>query len=79
MYFRNNSNNMLERQELMRPSTSKVPAKKTETLTSGWLDSDDDDDYSDDKQPLLNERVLKQQQQHLMKGRLVITSITSSN
>lgn len=59
---------MLDRQELIRPSTSKVTAKKTETLASGWLDSDDED-YSDDKQPLLNEHVLKQQQQHLMKGR----------
>lgn len=58
---------MLERQELMRPSTSKVAAKKIETPTTGWLDSDDDD-YNDDKKPLLNERQLKQQQQYLLKG-----------
>ncbi|XP_015369497.1 PREDICTED: syntaxin-8 [Diuraphis noxia] len=60
---RNNSHT-LERQELMRPSTSK--AKKTEMPTTGWLDSDDDD-YNDDKQPLLSEKVLKQQQQYLIK------------
>ncbi|NP_001156190.1 syntaxin-8-like [Acyrthosiphon pisum] len=59
---RNNSHT-LERQELMRPSTSK--AKKTEMPTTGWLDSDDDD--YDDKQPLLSEKVLKQQQQYLLK------------
>lgn len=59
---------MLERQELMRPSTSKVTTNKTEISTSGWLDSDDDD-YNDDKQPLLTEHVLKQQQQDLMKGK----------
>lgn len=50
----------------MRPSTSK--AKKTEMPTTGWLDSDDDD-YNDDKQPLLSEKVLKQQQQYLIKGK----------
>ncbi|CAI6343076.1 unnamed protein product [Macrosiphum euphorbiae] len=59
---RNNSHT-LERQELMRPSTSK--AKKTEMPTTGWLESDDDD--YDDKQPLLSEKVLKQQQQYLLK------------
>lgn len=59
---------MLERQELMRPSASKVTANKTEISTSGWLDSDDDD-YNDDKQPLLTEHALKQQQQYLMKGK----------
>jgi len=63
--FRNNSYS-LERQELMRPSTSMV--KKTEMSTTGWLDSDDDD-YNDDKQPLLNEKALKQQQQYLLKGK----------
>ncbi|KAL4131757.1 hypothetical protein QTP88_009026 [Uroleucon formosanum] len=62
---RNNSHT-LERQELMRPSTSTSKAKKTEMPTSGWLDSDDDD-YNDDKQPLLSEKVLKQQQQYLLK------------
>lgn len=49
----------------MRPSTSK--AKKTEMPTTGWLESDDDD--YDDKQPLLSEKVLKQQQQYLLKGK----------
>jgi hypothetical protein len=53
---------MLERQELMRPSTSKVAAKKVETPITGWLDSDDDE------KPLLNENALKQQQQYLLKG-----------
>lgn len=65
--FRNNSN-ILDRQELMRPSTSKVSAKKTEVSTTGWLDSDDDND-DDDKQPLLSRNVLKQQQQYLLKGK----------
>ncbi|KAL5244516.1 hypothetical protein ACI65C_011926 [Semiaphis heraclei] len=60
---RNNSHT-LDRQELMRPSSSK--AKKNEKPTTGWLDSDDDD-YNDDKQPLLSEKVLKQQQQYLIK------------
>jgi len=55
---------VLDRQELMRPSTSKVLAKQTET--TGWLDSDDD---YDDKKPLLNENTLKQQQQYLLKGK----------
>lgn len=59
---------MLERQELMRPSTSKIHGKKNEVKISGWLDSDDDD-HNDDKQPLLNEKTLKQQQQHLLKGK----------
>ncbi|CAH1738605.1 syntaxin-8 [Aphis gossypii] len=63
--FQNRNNSYsLERQELMRPSTSMV--KKTEMPTTGWLDSDDDD-YNDDKQPLLNEKTLKQQQQYLLK------------
>lgn len=59
---------MLDRQELMKPSTSKMSTKNTDTPTTGWLDSDDDD-YSDDKQPLLNENTLKQQQQYLLKGK----------
>lgn len=67
IFFLRNNSHTLERQELMRPSTSK--AKKTEMPTSGWLDSDDDD-YNDDKQPLLSEKVLKQQQQYLLKGRV---------
>lgn len=57
---------MLERQELLKPSTSMVAAKVTESPTTGWLDSDDDDDF---KKPLLNENVLKQQQQYLLKGK----------
>lgn len=64
--FRNDSN-VLERQELMRPSTSKVSANKTEVSTTGWLDSDDEND-DEDRQPLLNRNVLKQQQQYLLKG-----------
>lgn len=64
--FRNDSN-VLERQELMRPSTSKVSANKTEVSTTGWLDSDDEND-DEDRQPLLNQNVLKQQQQYLLKG-----------
>lgn len=58
---------MLDSQELMRPSTSKVAAKKMETPTTGWLDSDDDN--NDDEKPLLSERSLKQQQQYLLKGK----------
>lgn len=65
--FRNNSN-VLERQELMRPSTSRIQGKQNEVKISGWLDSDDDD-QNDDKQPLLNENTLKQQQQYLLKGK----------
>jgi syntaxin 8 len=62
-HFQNkNDSYVLDRQELMRPSTSKVIAKQTET--TGWLDSDDD---YDDKKPLLNENTLKQQQQYLLK------------
>jgi len=64
---------MFERQELMRPCTSRVAARPTKMplKTTGWLDSDgdDDDNYNDDKQPLLNENVLKQQQQYLLKGK----------
>lgn len=59
---------MLERQELMKPSTSKIQGKKNEVKISGWLDSDDDD-QNDDKKPLLNENTLKQQQQYLLKGK----------
>lgn len=59
---------MLDRQELMRPSTSKINENKKEIKISGWLDSDDDD-QNDDKQPLLNENTLKQQQQYLIKGK----------
>lgn len=69
IFFLRNNSHTLERQELMRPSTSTSKAKKTEMPTSGWLDSDDDD-YNDDKQPLLSEKVLKQQQQYLLKGRV---------
>jgi len=59
---------MLDRQELMKPSTSKISTKNTNRPTTGWFDSDDDD-YNDDKRPLLNENTLKQQQQHLLKGK----------
>jgi len=55
----------------MRPSTSKVITKPIKMSTTGWLDSDDDndDDCNGDKQPLLNENILKQQQQYLLKGK----------
>ncbi|XP_050533359.1 syntaxin-8 [Daktulosphaira vitifoliae] len=62
---RSNSNSALERQELLKPCTSKLNSKKN--LTSGWLDSDGyDDDENNDKQPLLKNSILKQQEQQSM-------------
>lgn len=60
---------MIERHELMKPSTSRTASKNYEAPTTGWLDSDDDnDDFNDVKKPLLDENVLKQQQQYMLKG-----------
>lgn len=57
---------LLNRQRLLKPSTSGAITKSIKTPTTGWLDSDDDD-YNDDKRPLLNESTLRQQQQYLLK------------
>lgn len=66
--FRDNTSYLLNRQKLLKQSSSEALTKYKETPTTGWLDSDDDD-YNNDKQPLLNENTLKQQQQYLLKGK----------
>lgn len=65
--FRDNTSYLLNRQKLLKQSSSEALTKYKEP-TTGWLDSDDDD-YNNDKQPLLNESTLKQQQQYLLKGK----------